>query len=77
MWVQQPTGYMMITPAIFLLLLLILYALSNVLNLSFFEITDRRDQLTAFAGLRNLAIPKDDSIFRFGMKNTLFSNLFS
>ena len=67
----------MITPAIFLLLLLILYAPSNVFRLSFFEITNRRDQLAAFAGLRNLASPSDDSICRFGMKNKLFSNLFS
>ncbi|MDE0338689.1 MAG: hypothetical protein OXI80_13550 [Caldilineaceae bacterium] len=77
MWPQQTTGYLMITPAIFLLLLLILYAPSNVFRLSFFEITNRRDQLAAFAGLRNLASPSDDSICRFGMKNKLFSNLFS
>ena len=77
MWAQQPTGYLMITPAIFLLLLLILYALSNVFRLRFFEITDRLDQPAAFVGLRNIASPKDDSICRFGMKNTLFSNLFS
>ena len=77
MWPQQTTGYLMITPAIFLLLLLIFFALSNVFRLSFFKITDRRDQLAAFAGLRNLASPRDHSISRFGMKNTLFSNLFS
>ena len=76
MWPQQPAGYLMITPANILLLLLILYAPSNVFRLSFFEITDRRDQLAAFAGLREFVSLKDDSICRFDMANTLIVNHF-
>lgn len=67
----------MITPAIILLLMVILYALSKVFRLSFFEFTGLRDQQATFAGLRNFVSLKDDSICCFSMKNTLIVNLFS
>lgn len=68
---RQFTGYLMVAPALLFLAIVIVYPLTSVLRLSFYEFAGLRAQTGTFIGLGNYISLFSDSVYRTSLQNTL------
>ena len=69
---HELTPYLLLAPALGLVVLMYAYPMVSAIRLSFYELYLVRSSISKFVGLRNFSELWGDEVFRLTMKNSVY-----